>query len=190
MPEPRPAPARSAADLAARLTHQAARLGSALDTREQRTDAGGPEHDHGLHNLARRLLAGVGQHITPEQAPTADGVAQLVLDAEPLRETLALREDDTTHRRETDWELHSLAYMVLTTIDLLSVGYPDLDARVDEAIRERKRARPFSESVAATLAAWPAEQRARLAGELTRYGQELPPDVAAALRTGTDGGPR
>jgi hypothetical protein len=77
---------------------------------------------------------------------------------------------------------------VLTTVDLLSVGYPDLDACVDEAIRERERARPFSESVAATLAAWPAEQRTRLVAELALQDEELSPDLAAALRTDADRG--
>ncbi|MFI6468533.1 hypothetical protein [Streptomyces sp. NPDC050538] len=161
-------------------------LCAALDTREQPTPVVDSEHDHGLHIFARRLLAGVDNHVAPERAPTANGVAQLVLDAEPLRETLALREDDTTRRKKTHWELHSLAYMLLTTVDLLSVGYPDLDARVDEAIRERERARPFSESVAATMAAWSAEQRTRLAAELARQGEELPADVAAVLRTELD----
>jgi hypothetical protein len=69
---------------------------------------------------------------------------------------------------------------------LLSVGYPDLNARVDEALRERERVRPFSESVAATLAAWPAEQRTRLATELACEGAELMSGVAAALRTEPD----
>ncbi|WP_331731961.1 hypothetical protein [Streptomyces sp. NBC_00989] len=149
MPEPR----RDAAGLAVRITHQAAALRSALDTREQPTPAVASEHDHGLHIFARRLLDGVDKHVAPERAPTADDVAQLVLDAEPLREALALREDDTTRRKETDWELHSLAYMLLTTVDLLGGGHPELNVRVDEAIRERERAHPFSESVAATLAA-------------------------------------
>ncbi|NNN34404.1 hypothetical protein HLK59_29390 [Streptomyces sp. S3(2020)] len=167
MPEPRPTPARSATDLAARITHQAARLGSALDTREQRTDTGGPEHDHGLHTLARRLLASVGQHTVRGQAPTADAMAQLVRDAEPLREALALREDADTRRRDTDWELHSLAYTLLTTIDVLSAGHRDIDAHVDAALRERQRAKPFSESVAV----------------LANQGVELPSDVIGALRT-------
>ncbi|MGW0337081.1 hypothetical protein ACWD0J_35530 [Streptomyces sp. NPDC003011] len=183
MPEPHRAPARSAADLGARLSYQAARLDSTLDAREHHTGDGGPEHDHGLHILARRLLAAVGQQATPGQAPTANAVAQLVLDAEPLREALAFREDDATRRRDTDWELHSLAYMLLTTIDLLSAGHPEIDAHVDAALRERQRAKPFSESVAAVLADWPAEQRARFTGELADLGVTLPSDVIGGLRT-------
>ncbi|MGW5442727.1 hypothetical protein [Streptomyces asiaticus] len=183
MPEPSPTPP---AARTARLAEQAASLRSALDTREQHAADGGPEHDHGLHVFAHCLLTGIDQHIHPDQEPTAEAVAQLVLDAEPLREALALREDDATRRREVDWELHSRVYVVLTTIDLLSVGHPDLDARIDAAIRERQRARPFSESVAAALVDWPAEQRTRLAAELASYGQELPSDVAAALRTEPD----
>lgn len=85
-----------------RITRQAAALRSALDIREQPTPAVDCEHDHGLHIFARRLLAGVDEHVAPGQVPTVDGVAQLVLDAEPLREALALREDDTTRRKETD----------------------------------------------------------------------------------------
>ncbi|MEU0030641.1 hypothetical protein [Streptomyces sp. NPDC006335] len=153
MPEHRPAPARSAADLATRITHQAACLGD------------------------------VGQHATPGQAPTADGAAQLVLNAEPLRETLAFREDADTSRRETGWELHALAYMLLPNIDLLSTSYPEINEHVDAAIRERQRAKPFSESVAAVLTDWPAEQRARLTAEFVDQGDELPSDMIGALRT-------
>lgn len=54
------------------------------------------------------------------------------------------------------------------------------------AILERQRAEPVSESAAAVLASWPDEQRTRLAAELACCGRELPPDVAAALRTGPD----
>ncbi|WP_330351813.1 hypothetical protein [Streptomyces sp. NBC_00582] len=177
---------RCAGEIAARITHTAAALCSVLNSREQPTAAGDSGHDHGLHIFARRLLVGVGEHVAPGQAPTADGVAQLVLDAEPLREALAFREDANARRRQTDWELHSLAYMLLTSLDLLSTRYPEVDAHVDAAIRERQRAKPFSESVAAVLADWPVEQRARLADELADQGYELPPDVVDALRTVPD----
>lgn len=182
MPEPR----RDAAGLAVRITHQAAALRSALDTGEQPTAAGDSEHDHGLNIFARRLLKGIDKHVAPDQAPTTDGMVQVDLDTEPLREALALREDDTAHRQETGWELHSRTYILLTTVDLRTVGYPDFDARVDEALRGRKRARPFSEPVAATLADWPAAQRTGPATELVFQGAKLTSDVAAALRTEPD----
>lgn len=184
MPESSPTP--PAAARTARLIVQAAALRRALDTREQRSAAGSSEHDHGLHTFASRLLAGIDKHIHPGQVPTIEAVARLVLEAEPLREALALREEDAARRQTTDWELHSRAYTVLTTIDLLSVGHPDLDAHVDAAILDRQRAKPFSEAVAAVLADWPAEQRTRLATELARCGQEFSPDVMAALRTEPD----
>jgi hypothetical protein len=178
MTEPRPAPPRSAAGLAARLTTQADGLREALRLREQRAAADGPEHDHGLHNLANRLLAVVAA----EQPPTEDAVARLVRDAEPLREALLLREDAAAAvaDREVDWELHSLAYRLLTTVDLLSVNYPDVSpagSRFDD--------RPFSAAVADTVTGWPADQRARLAEELGRSGAELPEALATALRPGT-----
>ncbi|TQE33094.1 hypothetical protein [Streptomyces ipomoeae] len=172
--------------LATRITQQAALLRTAIGEREQRTDSGGVEHDHGLHVFISRLLAMVDEHVVSGQPPAPAAVAELVLDAEPLREALALREDDTTRRRDTDWELHSLAYQLLTSVDLLSTHHPELDTLVDQALRERQRAHPFSESVAEVLGSWPAPQRARLAGELARRGEELPPEVAAALQSGTD----
>ncbi|WP_331739626.1 hypothetical protein OG613_44145 (plasmid) [Streptomyces sp. NBC_00015] len=73
--------------------------------------------------------------------------------------------------------------MLLTTIDLLSAGHPKIDAHVDAALRERQRAKPSGESVAAVLAAWPAEQCARLTAELAFQGLELPSDVIGVLRT-------
>lgn len=74
--------------------------------------------------------------------------------------------------------------MLLTAVDLLSVGYPDLDARVDEAIRNWERAHPFSESVAATLAVWPAEQCTQFASEIARQGEELPAHVSPRTADG------
>jgi hypothetical protein len=171
-------------DRAARIPAQAARLRTALTEREQRTDNGGPEHDHALHVFINKLLATADKHIAPGEPPAAQGIAELVLDAEPLREALALREDEKTRRRETDWELHSLAYQLLTSVDWLSAAYhPELDRLIPETIAERQRARPFSEWVAKTVAAWPAEQRARLATEVAQQGGELPSEVTEALRT-------
>ncbi|MET9551056.1 hypothetical protein ABZY36_38090 [Streptomyces sp. NPDC006627] len=169
-------------DRAARLPNQAARLRAALSEREQRTDSGGPEHDHGLHIFLDKLLVTASKHIVLGKVPAAPGVAELVLEAEPLREALAFREDGNTRRRETDWELHSLAYQLLTSVDWLSAAYPEMDTLSPETIAERQRARPFSEWVAQTVAAWPAGQRARLAEEVAHQGGQLPAEVTEALQ--------
>ncbi|MDJ0466149.1 hypothetical protein [Streptomyces sp. H27-C3] len=183
--QPRPAPSRSAAGLAARLAVQATALREALRRREQRDAAGGPEHDHGLHNLANRLLAIVAADVVPEQPPADDTVARLVRDAEPLREALLLREDDATAAavRDVDWELHSLAYRVLTVVELLEVNYPHVTPA-----GSRSPFRPISDLIADAVATWPEEQRVRVAAELARAGVELPQARdAAVLRPGTSG---
>ncbi|MFD6534911.1 hypothetical protein [Streptomyces goshikiensis] len=182
-----PQPAQPS-DRTARIQDQADRLRAALTQRGQRTDSGGQGHDHGLHVFISQLLTTAGKHIVPGKAPAAQGVAELVLDAEPVREALALREDECTRHREPDWELHSLTYRLLTSVDWLSSAYPDLDRLLAEVIRARQRARPFSESVAQVLANGPDAQRARLADEVTLHGGELPPAVAEALGVETGRG--
>ncbi|MFI7505094.1 hypothetical protein ACIBVL_42800 [Streptomyces sp. NPDC049687] len=76
--------------------------------------------------------------------------------------------------------------MLLTAIDLLSARYPGIDAHVDAAIRERQRAKPFSESVAAVLADWPAEQPPGSPPNSRRGDRSCRPNVVGALRTDPD----
>lgn len=77
-----------------------------------------------MHHLANRLLA-IAAAVVPEQQPAHDTVAQLIRAAEPLREAVLLREDDTVGAtREVDWELRSLVYRVLTVVELLEVHHP------------------------------------------------------------------
>ncbi|MFH8294928.1 hypothetical protein [Streptomyces sp. NPDC018059] len=183
MTEPRSAPPRSAAGLAARLADQAARLREVLHRREQRTADGGPEHDHGLHHLAARLLAVVTEGVVPDQAPADETVARLLRDAEPLREALALREDTATAAavREVDWELHSLAYRVLTVVELLEVNYPHVTPASGPPYRH------VSDLVADAVAVWPEEQRARVGAVLADAGVELPLVPGRRAAPGTSG---
>ncbi|MEV7681489.1 hypothetical protein AB0O64_23490 [Streptomyces sp. NPDC088341] len=171
MTEPRSAPSRTAAGLAARLAVQATALREALRRREQRAAAGGPEHDHGLHHLAHRLLAIVADDVVPEQPPADDTVARLIHDAEPLREALLLREDAATATavREVDWEMHSLAYRVLTVVELLEVNYPHVTPA-----GPRNPYRSMRDLVADAVATWPNEQRVRVTAVLANAGVELP----------------
>ncbi|MEU3704864.1 hypothetical protein AB0E82_21550 [Streptomyces anulatus] len=158
MTEPRSAPSRTAAGLAARLAVQATALREALRHREQHAADHGPEHDHGLHHLVNRLL---------------------IRAAEPLREALLLREDDATAPagREVDWELHSLAYRVLTVVELLEVHYPHVTPAGSSPFRSMR------DLVVDAVATWPEEQRVRVAAELAKAGVELPqPRSTAASR--------
>ncbi|WP_435058369.1 hypothetical protein [Streptomyces sp. bgisy060] len=183
MTEPRSAPSRTAAGLAARLAVQATALREALRRREQRAAADGPEHDHGLHHLANRLLAIVAA-VVPEQPPADDTVAQLIRAAEPLREALLLREDDATAAavREVDWELHSLAYRVLTVVELLEFHHPHVAPAGSPPFRSMR------DLVVDAVATWPEEQRVRVAAELAKAGVELPqPQSTAAPRPGASG---
>ncbi|WP_282792918.1 hypothetical protein [Streptomyces sp. CC224B] len=175
MTQPRPEPPRSAAGLAARLADQATALREALRQREHRAANGGPEHDHGLHHLAARLLAGAAEDLVPQQPPADDTVARLIRDAEPLREALLLREDAATAVREVDEELHTLAYRVLTTVDLLGTNYPHVTPAGPP------RYRHVSDLVADAVAAWPEEQRARVTAVLADAGVELPQPQSTAV---------
>lgn len=179
MTSPRRA-SRSAASLAARLADQAARLREGLHRREQLAAAGGSEQDHGLHHLAARLLAVVGEEVVPQQRPTDAAVARLIRDAEPLREALQLREDATAAGREVDWELHSLGYRLLTTVDLMSANYPHVPPAGPPSYRH------VSDLVADAVAAWPDEQCARVAAVLADAGVELPQARSTAARHSCD----
>ncbi|MFB7545124.1 hypothetical protein ACFC0N_35095 [Streptomyces zaomyceticus] len=182
MTEPRSAPSRTAAGLAARLAVQATALREALRRREERAAADGPEHDHGLHHLANRLL-GIAAAVVPEQPPADETVAQLIRAAEPLREALLLREDDTVGAvREVDWELHSLVYRVLTVVELLEVHHPHVVPAGSPPFRSMR------DLVVDAVATWPEEQRVRVAAELAKAGVELPqPRSTATLRPGASG---
>ncbi|MFJ1837808.1 hypothetical protein ACIOJ9_28560 [Streptomyces sp. NPDC088175] len=183
MTEPRSAPSRTAAGLAARLAVQATALREALRRREQHVAADGPEHDHGLHHLVNRLLV-IAAAVVPEQPPADAAVAQLLRAAEPLREALLLREDDATAPagREVDWELHSLTYRVLTVVELLEVHYPHVIPAGSPPFRS------MHDLVVDAVATWPEEQRVRVAAELAKAGVELPqPPSAAASRPGVRG---
>ncbi|MEJ8654617.1 hypothetical protein WKI65_42955 [Streptomyces sp. MS1.AVA.3] len=181
MPESCSEPPSSIAGLAARLAAQADGLGTALRLREHRA-ADGPEQDHGLHNLANRLVAIVATGFVPAKQLTEEAVARLVRGAEPLREALLLREDIAAAAagREVDWELHSLAYRVLTTVDLIGINYPNASlggSLLDDHL--------ISVAVTEAVTCWPQEQRTRFVEELVHSGVKLPDRLAAALRPGT-----
>ncbi|MYR61636.1 hypothetical protein GTY54_37310 [Streptomyces sp. SID625] len=142
----------------------------------------GPEQDRGLRVFIDLLLATVGKRLVCSEAPTAQGDAEPVLYAAPLRGTSAPCEGDSTRCRATDWELHLLTYQLLTSIDWLSAAYPELGTLVPETIREGRHVRPFSERVAQAAAARIAGRRDRPAEEVVLLGQGLPAAMTEALR--------